>query len=289
MNTQQLDLLLRQYVLYLWLGQGLPVFAPTHSLLAALSLTDPAGVRINELHMPFKTFAVQIPPHFWQTSYQGQSTDVRTLIMSTYISAQHNVPVLYIQLFGGATSLFSIINLEDPERELGDVIDEGTNTDVRKSVFSVDRTDADRALSRAAWFFAVNLCLYVAEHGRGEKLGGHSTKQARRRAPVGGSSQRGKPIVWTLGREVKLDSETLESARQFASDAHEDRAKWRLRSRFTVRGHWRNQAYGSRRELRKRIWIQPFWKGPEEGERIAHLYTSDDDDEPKRNPFDDLY
>lgn len=33
---------------------------------------------------------------------------------------------------------------------------------------------------------------------------------------------------------------------------------------FLVRGHWRRQAHGAGRALRKTIWVQPFWKGPEE-------------------------
>lgn len=33
--------------------------------------------------------------------------------------------------------------------------------------------------------------------------------------------------------------------------------------RWIVRGHWRNQAYGSDRKLRRPIWIAPFVKGPE--------------------------
>jgi hypothetical protein len=33
---------------------------------------------------------------------------------------------------------------------------------------------------------------------------------------------------------------------------------------FIVRGHWRQQACGPEHSLRKPIWIQAFWKGPEE-------------------------
>jgi hypothetical protein len=33
--------------------------------------------------------------------------------------------------------------------------------------------------------------------------------------------------------------------------------------RFNVRGHWRNQAYGPGRRLRKRIWVPEYLKGPE--------------------------
>ena len=33
--------------------------------------------------------------------------------------------------------------------------------------------------------------------------------------------------------------------------------------RFIVRGHWRHQAHGPGRELRRLVWIRPFYKGPE--------------------------
>jgi hypothetical protein len=35
------------------------------------------------------------------------------------------------------------------------------------------------------------------------------------------------------------------------------------RSRWVVRGHWRNQPFGPGRTERKHIWIQPHWAGPE--------------------------
>jgi hypothetical protein len=42
--------------------------------------------------------------------------------------------------------------------------------------------------------------------------------------------------------------------------------------RFIVRGHWRQQAYGEDRSLRKQIWIYPFYKGPEFGEVLNKPY-----------------
>lgn len=35
--------------------------------------------------------------------------------------------------------------------------------------------------------------------------------------------------------------------------------------RTRVSGHWRNQAHGPGRTQRKLIWIEPFWRGPEDG------------------------
>lgn len=33
--------------------------------------------------------------------------------------------------------------------------------------------------------------------------------------------------------------------------------------RFNVRGHWRNQAHGPKRSLRKRVWVKEYIKGPD--------------------------
>ena len=49
---------------------------------------------------------------------------------------------------------------------------------------------------------------------------------------------------------------------------------------FLVRGHWRNQAYGPRRSLRKEKWIEPFWKGPEESRILLRSHQIQDDKEP---------
>jgi hypothetical protein len=45
---------------------------------------------------------------------------------------------------------------------------------------------------------------------------------------------------------------------------------------FLVRGHWRQQAHGPMRSLRKTIWIEPFWKGPEETRvLLRHVKVAD--------------
>lgn len=42
---------------------------------------------------------------------------------------------------------------------------------------------------------------------------------------------------------------------------------------FLVRGHWREQVCGSQRMQRKRIWIKPFWKGPEAARVLLRTHT----------------
>jgi hypothetical protein len=45
---------------------------------------------------------------------------------------------------------------------------------------------------------------------------------------------------------------------------------------FLVRGHWRRQAHGPKASLRKTIWVEPFWKGPEEARVLLRPYQAND-------------
>ena len=69
-----------------------------------------------------------------------------------------------------------------------------------------------------------------------------------------------------MAGEVRLPSQVIAAARAYGTP------KWELDRRFIVRGHWRNQAVGKGGADRKRIQIQPYWKGPESGEALARAY-----------------
>lgn len=49
-------------------------------------------------------------------------------------------------------------------------------------------------------------------------------------------------------------------------------------AQFLVRGHWRNQAHGPGRALRKQIRIEAFWKGPEESRVLLRNYKTKEDE-----------
>lgn len=53
----------------------------------------------------------------------------------------------------------------------------------------------------------------------------------------------------------------------------------KLTVQFLVRGHWKNQVHGAGRALRKRIWIQPFWKGDENARVLLRNYVVKNEEE----------
>lgn len=116
-----------------------------------------------------------------------------------------------------------------------------------------------------------NLALWIAERGKGRRIRTPGELRNRAKPP---NRRNPTPEIWELGREVKLDPEVLDLATSIDSAP---RKLWRVKSRFCVRGHWRDQACGPGRRQRRRTWIAPHWKGPVDGTKLAHLYR----DEPR--------
>lgn len=76
-----------------------------------------------------------------------------------------------------------------------------------------------------------------------------------------------------LGREVKIAPELRRLAGEVALGRERGGPGWKLRMRYCVRGHWKMQPHGEGRRERKRIFVQPYWKGPEGAATWAHVYT----------------
>lgn len=68
--------------------------------------------------------------------------------------------------------------------------------------------------------------------------------------------------------EMKFPDPAKSVAAILALVRGENRARNIQLLQWMVRGHWRNQAHGSRLQERKWIWIAPYWKGPDDSKRV---------------------
>lgn len=62
-----------------------------------------------------------------------------------------------------------------------------------------------------------------------------------------------------LGRPVKADMR--DAVKRYLNGSSKRSPSFQ----YVVRGHYRNQPHGPSRTLRRLQWIEPFWKGPEDG------------------------
>lgn len=128
--------------------------------------------------------------------------------------------------------------------------------------------DGDRQVLRAAQRLVANLCLYLDNLSTAGKM-----PELAPRRPTKVGDDRLRPTTWSVGHEVKLGRQLRDAAKAFAEHGN-DKARWRVQARFVVRGHWRNQAHGAGRLERRRIRIEPHWRGPEAGLAMARVYDA---------------
>lgn len=297
-HDYRLEEILQIHSLLHWRDAGMPVFDLTHSLTSALLLTDPSDVDASEVKLPFDTFVIRLPQPFWELhGNQDTKYPVSYILIHTWWAPNRKVrdyrptqkgEALIKRLVTRAvtrsadvTKLVQAWELLPPipesgnlaswaELEIGDV-SPNLPPAAPGVATKIEPSGEDKHIMIAIRRLLINLCLYITDKGMGEKQDTSSRPRSKKHLPT---SSQTNPNVWIIGKEVKLDREIVESAKAWTLAQSGDRDAWRLRSRFTVRGHWRMQAHGKGFSEHKRIWIAPYWKG--QGPSMSHLYTTKD-------------
>jgi hypothetical protein len=260
LGQESFEIALRKlYSCALWAESGGNQFCPSLNLSAALMLTDVPKTDEGEIRFPYRTFAVTLPPGivpFFAPADDGSSTSEWA---DTLWIEQRDGRLLWIVRWQALElHRYTALNFESMPVELvPDVITLAPEDDI-----SLD----------AAMRFVQNFMLWLnAEGGVSPK---HRVAVAPKLAEKRKRSGEEWPKQWEFGKDVILSPELRRSAAEIALGRSHKHAVdgWKLRARFTVRGHWRNQAYGEGRALRMRKWIAPHWRGPSEAEAWAHIY-----------------
>ena len=277
-----------------WADYGFNVFNLTDSLAAMLSLTD-ATAKYSDIHLPFPAFIVEVPGGFMpvESDYTGPvrilvheherrlvySDDRKTYRESDEPSAEAE-RWLRVEVFYDSLNTATIIN-----KRISDLSDDmvgesamkwSTMSDGSRVMESVDedQMEAAEAAMRAAVNMACSFALWV---NATDALEGTAPKRKpqKLRKKKGKSRKPGAwPTTWIMGREIKLDKELREDAKQHVLLPGKRRQGSKLRTQRIVRGHFRRQPHGPRNSLRKIIFIEPYAQGPEEAEAWSKQYNA---------------
>ncbi len=220
-----------------WARSGFPHFSLSDDFFHALAVTDFGDPSEEPLYMPFNAYTVSFP----KTAALGFSSRAFVLRLpkfhedkrvewNFYRATLMSDPVWFTQWEIGAT---------------------------RKQIFQghVVESDDDPAASQLLISLRVmiaNMLSYIESSGALPTKKSDGTPAAVER--VHKTQQN-----FIVGRSIKLDGATRRALISGAGTA----AGWKLMQKFMVRGHWRNQVHGEGRALRRRQWIAPFYKGPE--------------------------
>jgi hypothetical protein len=293
-----------------WVQYGCPSFQLSHSLASALILTDCRGLSTEEVQWPYESFLMLLPQpkspfRFYAVANPTQETEGAWVSVHRYTAlTQAALVTFYDQLAEYQKSLRLLNDLEATRGLLNFVLNECRDleyvlrTHVRimspdgDSLYQADKwpkegpiegwlsckqaggltEDLDLRTVKAASRVVVNTCIYVNTQVR------EGTREFKIAQPKLDREGKIRPHTWMIGSEIKLPREMREAATAYVQRGH-DKSLYRVYSRFTVRGHYQAFWYGSKKSdqrERRSKWIQPYWKGPENGPQItSRLYDVD--------------
>ena len=246
-----------------WARDGYNVFDLSPDFVAAMLLTDPSEIDLPSLKLPFRGMLFMIPSDF-ATGAEGTSytkihvveTDDSRIFDANGSKDGKKRPAIVIYATDGTRLLATVA----PRAELSWAVLEELPDDVTLDLDKDARTTIQRiVLGALAYATAIDRAI-------------------TERFPAAPKKRRDQPSIahWTIGRTIKIDPEFVRIARSGAREI-----AFCIKSRFVVRGHYRNQAHGPNRALRTSKWIAMHWKGPEEGARLVHTYKPSTETESK--------
>lgn len=266
-NNQHLfqNLVQTMYMHTVWAKYGMNAFNLTDGLVSGLLLTEPLPLTEEHFQLPFPCFAIVIPPGYIPFSYRTDKTEWAQIIwVHRFSSVEKDFPIYQITAECNGKQLYWREPLEKLNR---------TKCDSQHLVFDDDpamNSGDDITMTAVmrivrnliAWINAVGLPKDEVHKGRRKKVSKHDPKDYA------------VPMTWILGREVKYGPEIRQAAKDAVQSLDKQRPPkdWKVRMRYIVRGHFRNQAYGPQHSERRRQWVNPFWKGPEGAAAFAHMY-----------------
>jgi hypothetical protein len=250
--------------LYEWARGGYPHFALTTDFFSAVAVTDFGDETSEEpLHMPFPAFTLSFPrTDFFGDASRAVVYRVPSVVWKPGTTVMPDRPPLAGEFDIWWKHYRITLITEDPVF---------TQWPIGYSRHSVAHDPAllaptnDYGARNIAPHEApqlaklrrmlVNVLTYI------DAAGPLPTETRPRRNPPPAPVERTHPTknIYDVGRVVKLDG----ALRRAMAASEGDAQRVALAHRFIVRGHWRWQAHGEGRALRRRQWIQPFWKGPE--------------------------
>lgn len=265
MSPDQATILLGETIQYLpqeqishmaaarWYDQGLPTVQMGHKYAAALMASCVSPESVSEgVRAPWKAFVIEMPDRLLSTlnPQSGKLEDITHVLVHRLVRSDGQKTWNHIAYTTGT------VNLWKHGASTRDLVDEGVKDTQEWSTYSfgLETDDRDQRVNLLISRLIVGVCLAMSSPTAAKKVGkGHRQDLRQREAGA-------EPMVrvFQLGKPLNLD------CRPALSDYVEGHKTTKLSVQLLVRGHWKRQPYGPKASLRKWMWREPYWRGPED-------------------------
>lgn len=234
----------------LWYDQGLSSIVMGHKYAASLLSTKLSKDVLAHVRPPWRAFHIEVPNGLIQVDNEllGTPTDIRG-ILTYQLQTSEGPKWSYVAYTDTTTTL----------HRHGYTTEQLVDADCLASTdnpFNEPFTDLDMRATLLVSRLIVNVCLAMSDPS-------NVTPPKERKATAKGDKRRSpEPVVRTymLGKDKVLGHD----CRQAVKDYLAGRTASPIDVQVLVAGHWKNQPHGPQLSLRKLIWVEPYWRGPED-------------------------
>lgn len=225
---------------------------------AALAATRYPDDVLDEVRSPFPAWLIEVPPGLiLMTDNEGRQTHVARILTGwdpvlkwAFIAYSAGSPPVALNRWGYTAS-----QLVDQDQPFGE----------RGLLFPLEASDLDERAVTIIGRLVIGVALEMAE-------GSHIASAPRGPAPPWRPRRkRGAPDItprtYALKADIKVD------VRPALSDFMLGKRSSAPAVQHVVKGHWKLQVHGPGRGQRKLIWVQPYWRGPEDAPIAVRSYA----------------
>jgi hypothetical protein len=242
------DQMLSMLALVRWAQAGYPQYVLGHKYAAALCVTGATAEAVDLAQLPFDAVLIAVPDGLLHMVHPvtSEPDPIRWLLVARYQSkkAKDGRAWCYSAYSSAGNNLYRYgVDTADLLPPVGGTMDQ-----------SLPLPEADSRTMAVIGKLIVNVCLALSDPSRVRAIGsGHQTrpkaKGSQRQAPATRVFQVGSPVrhdfrehvaAFTAGKVLEISVQSF------------------------VAGHYKMQPHGPRNALRKLIWLEPYWRGPEE-------------------------
>lgn len=245
----------------MWYNVGLPqIVLAGHKYAAALLATQLSKDILEDIVPPWPAFYLEIPRGLLHV-YDGAAKREVTItgVLVAHIEGKRGLPRRWGFFAIAADSTVTLWKFGMTAERL---LQGNVPGDFEGEPFLLPIEDLDERCASLLGRLILNVCLAMTDPTQVR------APKEPKKGKKGKHNKRGskEPTVRTyvLGKTPAFDCRP-----QVEAYMRTGRAGSQLNVQSMVSGHWKRQAYGPRRELRKTIWVEPYWRGPEDAPILA--------------------
>lgn len=229
-------------MLDLWISSGMKTFLLDSNLVNAFKLTDiPMTTTIGNMKFPYPQFIIQSDSPLFSIKIRDLTRDIHDIL---FIQAPSGYKWTYgiYGLYSLGTGIESMsVRLDSNDRFINAL------EHTEKGLLPLEYNEVKDLIC-----MFINTVLYINDPDRPRK----ETEENRTRNTNTGSGYKTTSYIYLKP----------------PSNISIPKNLYQLNKRFLVRGHWRNQPYGTNKSEYKYIWIYPYWKGDSTMDVINNKY-----------------